>query len=110
MNRGKVTKFKIGPVIRALGGECGDYGSGTQKIRCINPDHPDLRPSMVVDFRNNRARCFSCELAGDGIELIMRLEGLSFALAVTRAEGITGEAGSSVPSKRGASLGLFDDL
>lgn len=110
MARRGTEKFDIRAILRYLGADYIPPGRGGKaKMRCIHPDHPDVRPSAEVDFRNNRYRCYSCELAGDGIELVMRLEGVTFAVALERCQGATGQAKSPVRGQSEAGRGLFDD-
>lgn len=56
-------------------GYLGDYlqskGINTRKpFTCLNPDHPDKHPSMSMDKRNNRCKCFSCGASYDIFDLI----------------------------------------
>lgn len=107
--RRRIEKYDIRRVLIYLGAEYVPPGRGGKaKMRCINPDHPDNRPSMVVDFSNNRARCFGCELSGDGIELVMRLEGVTFEAAIESCARATGQAQSAVRKEPDEGRGLFD--
>lgn len=101
-------KFPILPVLESLGQLIpGGSKTGTAKAKCSF--HDDQIASAVVDYRNQRFRCYACGEAGDSIELIMRHEGLPFAAAVERCEEITGQAKSSVRSQQSSGGGLFDD-
>lgn len=101
-------KFPIGPVLEALGQSLpGGSRSGNSKAKCSF--HDDQIASAVVDWRNNRFRCYACGETGDAIELIMRHEGLTFALAIERCESITGQAKPAVRSESSEGRGLFDD-
>jgi hypothetical protein len=83
-----VPKFSIGPVFRYLGGDCGDYRTGKQKVLC--PFHGDSRPSAQIDFSRNTFRCWVCEVSGDALDLLRQQEGLTFAAALERAESLAG--------------------
>ena len=37
---------------------------------CLNPDHPDRKPSMRFDRHNNKVHCFSCGASYDTFDLI----------------------------------------
>ena len=37
---------------------------------CLNPDHPDRKPSMRLDRHNNKVHCFSCGASYDTFDLI----------------------------------------
>lgn len=49
-------------------------------VRC--PFHEDRHPSLRLDLRKGLWHCFPCGAGGDGITLVMRLRGVSFADAV----------------------------
>ena len=51
---------------------------GWQKVRCFNPyAHPrgDKNPSGSVNTEHGYYKCFSCDLKGDGYEILKTLEG-----------------------------------
>src|SRR5262249_54188855 len=52
----------------------------TLLARC--PFHDDRHPSLRLDLGKGLWHCFPCGIGGDGIALVMRLRGLSFAEAV----------------------------
>lgn len=53
-------------------------GISTRKpFCCLNPDHPDTKPSMSYDRRRNKCHCFSCGADYDVIDLIKIDYGLS---------------------------------
>jgi DNA primase len=89
-----IKKYPIAPIFRALGGECSDYRTGRQKVRC--PFHGDTRPSASIDFEKARFVCFACGVSGDAIDLLRTQEGLSWDAAVERAEALAGGAGGPV--------------
>jgi hypothetical protein len=51
-------------------------------VRTHCPFHDDHRPSLDLDLRKGVWFCQVCQVGGDGIELVMRKKGLSFADAV----------------------------
>lgn len=58
-------------------------GSGlSRRARC--PFHEDRVPSFRVYLNTNRYYCFGCGAKGDVIELVQRLEGVSFREALQR--------------------------
>lgn len=50
------------------------------RIRCVNPEHEDKSPSMLV--RNNYAYCFACHFHADTIDVYMILNHCTFPEAV----------------------------
>src|SRR5690348_7747355 len=58
-------------------------GSGLSRRACC-PFHEDLVPSFRVYLNTNRYYCFGCGAKGDVIELVQRLEGVSFREALQR--------------------------
>ena len=57
---------------------------GTVTFRCPNPSHEDRNPSFTVDVAHQRFRCWSlCDRGGDVIDLVVWLDGLTIAEAVT---------------------------
>jgi hypothetical protein len=106
VSRGPMKKYPIAVIFRALGGQCGDYRSGRQKVLC--PFHGDTRPSASLDFDKQRFTCFACGVAGDAVDLLVQTEGLSISAAVDRAEAIAGSAGATVRAEPEQAAGLFD--
>lgn len=46
-------------------------GINTRKpFNCLNPEHTDRTPSMSLDRRHNRVKCFSCGVSYDVFDLI----------------------------------------
>jgi DNA primase len=104
----RVTKFPIGPVLESLGQYIPPGSkSGRVKVKCCF--HDDNVASAVIDFQNQRYRCFACDTSGDAVELIMRHEGVKFAVALERCEDITGSAKPAVREESGSGSSLFDD-
>jgi hypothetical protein len=58
-------------------------GSGLSRRACC-PFHEDRIPSFRVYLNTNRYYCFGCGAKGDVIELVQRLEGVSFREALQR--------------------------
>lgn len=50
------------------------------KIIC--PFHEDKTPSLSLDVKNNRWKCFGCNKKGDVIDFVMGLQNISFTQAV----------------------------
>lgn len=41
-----------------------------KEFNCLNPAHPDKHPSMSLDKKHNRVKCFSCNVSYDVFDLI----------------------------------------
>ncbi len=55
--------------------------NGNQTVHCPNPDghvHGDRNPSASVNLAKGLFICHGCDLRGDGYNLIMQIEGLTF--------------------------------
>ena len=63
-------------------------GSGLSRRACC-PFHEDRVPSFRVYLNTNRYYCFGCGAKGDVIELVQRLEGVSFRQALQRLAAVT---------------------
>jgi DNA primase len=104
----KITKFPIGPILESLGQHIPPGSrSGRVKVKCSF--HDDNVASAVIDFQNQRYRCYACDTTGDAVELIMRHEDVKFAIALERCEIITGQAQPRVREERRTGDSLFDD-
>lgn len=70
----------IKDVWQALGFE---LGRGNGNVRCFGTAHKngDRNPSMGLNSRTNRFKCFACDLQGDSIELVMQVKNLDFTEA-----------------------------
>ncbi|MDO9097764.1 MAG: CHC2 zinc finger domain-containing protein, partial [Candidatus Methanoperedens sp.] len=56
---------------------------GNKKMtRC--PFHNDVIPSLSIDHKRGLWHCFACNRSGNVIQLVMKLEGLSFKSAVKK--------------------------
>jgi len=64
-------------VYQALGFE---LGRGSGNARCFSSNHAngDRNPSLGLDTKTNRFKCFACDMQGDTIELVMQARGLDF--------------------------------
>ena len=49
---------------------------------CLNPEHTDTNPSMSLDRRHNRVKCFSCDASYDIFDLVRIETGLTDDKAV----------------------------
>ena len=57
-------------------------GINTRKaFSCLNPQHADSNPSMSLDRKHNRAKCFSCGASYDVFDLI----GIDYGLTDSKA-------------------------
>ncbi len=59
-------------------------GKRYPKVRCINPDHDDRKPSASVDTERDSYHCFTCGLSGDVLDLVQELDGVDFLEAAER--------------------------
>lgn len=50
--------------------------------KALCPFHADRNPSLHIDTRKNRYRCYACGAEGDAIQFLMDIDGLSFREAV----------------------------
>lgn len=58
------------------------HRSGASTVtRCINPSHDDRHPSMSLDTRRNRFKCFACGNSGSPVDLVMQVLTLDFPAA-----------------------------
>lgn len=57
-------------------------GKGKYKTNCINPEHPDRNPSMIINEDWNTTFCFSCQSTYDPIGAVQVLQNVSFVHAV----------------------------
>lgn len=72
--------INIRDVYQALGYE---FRGGHSNARCFSPAHAkgDRNPSLGLDTRANRFKCFACGIQGDTIELVMQARRLDFKQA-----------------------------
>ncbi|AYY11588.1 hypothetical protein EF847_01460 [Actinobacteria bacterium YIM 96077] len=68
---------------------------GNQQVRC--PWHgEDRTPSASVHYERGLFHCFTCGMAGDVFELLMKTRGMSFGEAVEYAKKSLGGGGPDV--------------
>ena len=75
---------------------CG--GTGKVMVCCPMPDHADSTPSMQLDLRADRFRCFGCGAHGDALQFVESMYCVGFREAVDLLE-----AGGSLPIPPGGS-------
>lgn len=56
-------------------------GIKVRRRKALCPYHSDKRPSLALDARKNRFRCFACGASGDVIDLVMKVRNVGFAEA-----------------------------
>jgi len=71
-------------------------GWSRHKVRCVV--HDDHNPSMSVNLGTGKVHCWSCDMSGDGYDIIMRKEGLGFSEAKQWAADNLGIEGTEVRS------------
>lgn len=69
--------INIKDIWQALGYE---LPRGNSNARCFGTTHKngDKNPSMGLDTKTNRYKCFACGISGDGIELVKQARGIGF--------------------------------
>jgi len=77
-------------VCAAHGIELKPHGTADYVGRCPLPGHEDGQPSFVVTPRKNLFHCMGCDAAGSVIDLVMKLDGLTFREAVDQLMTSTG--------------------
>jgi len=77
INTQPLKELDIKDVWQALGYE---LRGGHSNARCFGTAHKhgDRNPSMGLDIKTNRFKCFACGIQGDSIELVMQARGLDF--------------------------------
>lgn len=96
--RDPIPDFPIAAILAELGAE--DIPTGFGWVRCRCPFHDDRTASAGVNHDKGRFRCHSCDVGGDGLELLMTQLGLTFKDALQRASELTGiEAGRQMTRK-----------
>lgn len=88
--------ISIAQVCRSRGIELKKHGNRDLIGKC--PFHEDKKPSFVVSPLKNLFHCMGCDAAGSVIDLVMKLDKLSFRQAVDKL------IGSTPKIKRGAVL------
>lgn len=70
----------IADVAITLGLQTRRSGSSTL-THCTSPSHEDRHPSMSLDTRRNRYKCFACGNAGTSVDLVMQVLSFDFPAA-----------------------------
>jgi len=55
-----------------------DLGITFNHGRAICPFHPDTRPSLTYNRKNNTVKCYACGKSADTIALVMHVKGIGF--------------------------------
>lgn len=94
----------VAELCRSRGIELKKHGSRDLIGRC--PFHEDAKPSFVVSPSKNLFHCMGCDAAGSVVDLVMKLDKLSFRQAVDKLlPGLSGVEGGATPKlKRGSDL------
>ena len=87
---------------RLLGPAPGRRGERGAKLWWNCPFHEDANPSLCVDPRKRRWRCYGCGADGDAPSLVMRLEGMTFPEAKAYLTGTPAPSGKTRPRPRPA--------
>lgn len=67
-------------------------GISTRKnFCCLNPEHPDTKPSMSYDPKRNKCHCFACNANYDIFDLIAIDYSLDDMIKLLKAMGIEPE-------------------
>lgn len=72
---------------------------GWYQTNCPMPNHIDSEPSFGVNPETGRFNCFSCGANGNFVNLLMKLEGLSYEESIKRLIEIVGAEGGDDMSK-----------
>lgn len=86
----------IVPVLEAHGAVGLAAEGGEHNVKC--PFHNDRRASATYNPDKGLFCCHACEIAGDAIAVVMKVEGVEFAEAVERIQAIAGGSYSQVSS------------
>ena len=83
--RAKAVRRKLYEVLK-LYGYNKPKGFGKEWLRC--PFHDDRKASAAVDWTSNYFTCFTCEMSGSAIDLVMKKEGVTRDEAIQRIESL----------------------
>lgn len=75
-------KPEIGMVLRDAGAMVLPAPRADRWLKMLCPFHEDRQPSASVNYSRDRFRCHTCGVAGDSIDLAMRVYGCSFRQAL----------------------------
>src|SRR5690349_1370586 len=93
-------RYDIGRILEHYGADPVTPDRGWHAVRC--PFHGDRDASGSVNSSEHVFNCFVCEVRGSATQIIMKVEGVSYGEAVSRAEAITGDRNSEVRGKLGS--------
>ena len=91
--------FDLAPILDRLGVEYDPDKAGNQKVNC--PAHEDNVASASVNLDEGLLNCFGCDIKGDAITLLMRVEGLEFGEAKRLAQELSREVDRPVRGEPG---------
>jgi hypothetical protein len=100
-------QFDIIPVLIHYGAARVPDTGGWRRMRC--PFHGDGTPSAGVNPSDGVFNCFGCDVSGDAIAIIQRVERCEFISAVEKYERITGDKDHGV-SATARSVGYGYDV
>ncbi len=100
------------PIAEVVGQYVQLRNAGGGNLKGLCPFHDEKSPSLSVSVARNLFHCFGCDVGGDVIRFVERIEHLSFTEAVERLAGragiqlryAEGGSGSSRPSGQRARL------
>lgn len=95
----------IGPVLKHYGAKLPSRTWGRANMLCCF--HDDSVRSAIVNYDDNTFVCFACDVKGSAYNIIQQKEGVTFREALTIAETILNQSGTSVRYNRGKSVTLF---
>lgn len=78
---------------------------GWAKAVCVL--HDDHTPSAQINEDEDKYHCFVCNVSGDAIDLIMRVENVEFIEALNRASQLLADSGGEVRELDNASTSLL---
>lgn len=73
----KVSTIPITEIVKLFHKDIQMYGS-IGKCKCFLEGHTDEEASFTIYAQTNTVKCFGCGFFGDGIQLVRRMEGLSY--------------------------------
>src|SRR5208337_5680619 len=81
-----------------LGPAPGRRGEASRRPWWRCPFHDDKNPSLTIDSRKGRWRCFGCGEYGDAAKLVMKLNGVGFVDAIRTVSELCNMVGSTARS------------
>ena len=95
----------IGPILKHYGGKVPSRQWGKSSMRCCF--HDDSIRSGLVNFDDNTFVCFACDVKGSAYNIIQQQERVTFREALTIAETILNQGGTSIRYNSSKSVTLF---